>query len=188
MQEKVIGVSGAIGSFSEQAAKEYCRKHEIGDYKLEYLVSVENVLSALENKKIDMGIFPIENSNGGIVIESVYAMSRYIFNIHELFEIPVIHCLLVIPGTKLEDIKTIASHDQALKQCKMFVKRRFPQANIEERDDTAKAARDLSEGVLSPDTAVLGPEGCAQLYGLEILEKGVQDLKFNFTSFLAVTK
>lgn len=188
MEEKIIGVSGAIGSFSEAAAKEYCRKHDIENYKLEYLVSVENVLRSLTENKIEMGIFPIENSNGGIVIESVYAMSRYIFQIQELFEIPVIHCLLVKPGTKLEDIKTIASHDQAIKQCKMFIKRRFPTANIEERDDTAKAARDLSEGILSPDTAVLGPEGCAALYELEILEKGVQDLKFNFTSFLAVTK
>lgn len=188
MQEKVIGVSGAIGSFSEQAAKEYCRKHDIDDYRLEYLISVENVLNALENRKIDMGVFPIENSNGGIVIESVYAMSRYIFNINELFEIPVIHCLLAKSGTAREDIKTIASHDQALKQCKMYIRRSWTNINIEERDDTAKAAKDLSEGILTPDTAVLAPESCAELYGLTVLEKGVQDLKFNFTSFLAVTK
>jgi len=188
MEEKVIGVSGAIGSFSEQAAKEYCRAHKFENYKLEYLISVENVLNALENKKIDMGVFPIENSNGGVVIESVYAMSRYIFQIHELFEIPVIHCLLAKPGVTKEDIKTIASHDQAIKQCKMYIKRNWTNANIEERDDTAKAAKDLSEGILPADTAVLAPESCATLYGLDILEKGVQDLKFNFTSFLAVTK
>lgn len=189
MQEKItIGVSGAVGSFSEAAAKEYCRKQDVQDYKIEYLVSVENVLNALENGKINLGIFPIENSNGGIVIESVYAMSRYIFNIRELFEIPVIHCLLTKPGMKKEGITTIASHDQALKQCKMYLRRRYPSAEIIERDDTAKAASDLSQGILSPGTAVLGPEGCAALYGLEILEKGVQDLKFNFTSFLAVVK
>ncbi len=188
MQDTLIGVSGALGSFSEQAAREYCRKNNIKDYKLEYLISVPNVLAALDAGEIDMGIFPIENSNGGIVIESVYAMSRHLFEIKELFEIPVIHCLLAVRGTKIENIKAIASHDQALKQCKMFLRRRFPNAEIIERDDTAKAARDLSEGVLSPDTAVLAPENCAELYGLEILEKGVQDLKFNFTSFLAVTK
>lgn len=188
MQETITGVSGAVGSFSEAAAKEYCREQDIKDYKIEYLVSVENVLNALENGQINLGIFPIENSNGGIVIESVYAMSRYIFNIRELFEIPVIHCLLVKPGVKKEDIKTIASHDQALKQCKMYIRRNWTNAGIEERDDTAKAAKDLSEGILPPITAVIAPEGCAKLYGLEILEKGVQDLKFNFTSFLAVTK
>jgi len=188
MQEKIIGVSGAIGSFSEQAAREYCRNKNIENYKLEYLISVENVLNALASEKIDMGIFPIENSNGGIVIESVYAMSRYIFKIQELFEIPVIHCLLVKPGVKREDIKTIASHDQAIKQCKMYIKRNWTDINIEQRDDTAKAAKDLSEGILTPTTAVLAPESCAKLYNLEILEKGVQDLKFNFTSFLAVEK
>jgi prephenate dehydratase len=188
MKKIIVGVSGALGSFSEAAAKEYCRKNSIEDYKLKYLISVENVLSALDEEKIGMGIFPIENSNGGIVIESVYAMSRHLFDIKELFEIPVIHCLLTTQGTKSEDIKAIASHDQALKQCKMFLRRRYPAAEIMERDDTAKAARDLSEGILSPDTAVLAPEGCAALYGLDILEKGVQDLKFNFTSFLAVAK
>ena len=188
MQEEIIGVSGAIGSFSEQAAKEYCRNKKIENYKIEYLISVENVLSALKEEKINLGIFPIENSNGGIVIESVYAMSRYIFNIRELFEIPVIHCLLTKPGIARENVKTIASHDQAIKQCKIYIKRSWPAAAIEQRDDTAKAAKDLSEGILPPDTAVLAPESCAELYGLEILEKGVQDLKFKFTSFLAVEK
>jgi prephenate dehydratase len=188
MQNKLIGVSGALGSFSEAAAKEYCRKNDIKNYKLEYLVTAPNVLSALDDGRIDMGIFPIENSNGGIVIESVYAMSQHLFDIKDLFEIPVIHCLLAVPETKSENIKAIASHDQALKQCKMFLRRRFPDAEIIERDDTAKAARDLSQGILSPNTAVLAPEGCAKLYGLNILEKGVQDLKFNFTSFLAVVK
>ena len=76
-----IGISGDIGSFSEQAAKEYCQKNKISDPKIKYLISVENVLSALDKDEVDLGVFPIENSNGGIVIESVYAMSRHIFKI-----------------------------------------------------------------------------------------------------------
>lgn len=188
MEEQIIGVSGAIGSFSEQAAKEYCRKHKIKNYKLEYLISVENVLRELHGKNISLGIFPIENSNGGIVIESVYAMSNYIFKINELFEIPVIHCLLAMKTVQIADIDTIASHDQAIKQCKMYIKRNWAGASIEERDDTAQAAKDLSNGILPDSTAVLAPESCAELYGLMVLEKGVQDLKFNFTSFLAITR
>lgn len=184
-----IGISGALGSFSEQAAKEYCRKNKIEDYKLEYLISVENVLSSLDKKEIDLGIFPIENSNGGIVIEAVHAMSKHLFKIKEMFEIPVIHCLLIKPGTKKENIKNIASHDQALKQCKMYLRRQWPAAHLIEWQDTAKAAKDLSEGkLLSGDTAVLTPESCADIYGLEILEKSVQDLKFNFTNFIAAKK
>ena len=183
-----VGISGDVGSFSEQAANKYCQKNDISNYDLKYLISVKNVLDALDKKDIDLGIFPIENSNGGIVIESVYAISQHIFKIKELFEIPVIHCLLAKPGKKKEDIQTIASHDQALKQCKMYLKRQWKEAHLQETQDTAKAAKNLAEGKLSDNTAVLAPENCAILYGLEVMEKGVQDLKFNFTSFLTVEK
>ena len=87
-----------------------------------------------------------------------------------------------------ENIKTIASHDQAIKQCKMYLKRIWPKATLEETSDTAKAAEDLSKGKLPKTTAVIASENCAKLYELKILEKGIQDLKFNFTSFLAVKK
>lgn len=184
----LIGLSGAHGSFSEQAAGEYARVNNLSKLKLEYLISVENVLTALDEGKIDLGIFPIENSNGGVVLEAIRAMSQHIFNIKNIFEIPVIHCLLAMPNIKKEDIKKISSHDQAIKQCKMYLRRRFPQTEIIEWPDTAKAAKDLSGGKLTLDTAVIAPESCAKLYGLEILEKGIQDLKFNYTSFLAVTK
>lgn len=184
-----IGISGDIGSFSEQAAKEYCQKNKIEDREIKYLISVENVLTALDKEEINWGIFPIENSNGGIVIEAVHAMSRHLFKIKEMFEIPVIHCLITKPGTKKEDIKNIASHDQALKQCKMYLRRQWPTAHLLEWQDTAKAAKDLSEGkLLSSDTAVLAPESCAALYNLDVLEKGVQDLKFNFTNFIVAEK
>lgn len=188
MSKIKIGVSGDVGSFSEQAANEYCRKNQITDYELKYLISVEKVLNSLENEKVDLGIFPIENSNGGVVIESIYAMSRYIFKIKDIFEIPVIHCLLTKKGIAKEDIKSIASHDQALKQCKMYLKRQWSNASLKETADTAKAARDLSEGKLNDETAILAPESCATLFGLMVMEKGVQDLKFNFTNFLAVEK
>ena len=188
MKSLIIGVSGAKGSFSEQAAKDLARKNNIKNYKIKYLISVENVLEALDKKEIDLGVFPIENSNGGVVLEAIHAMSRHIFKIKELFEIPVIHCLLVHKNASKEDIKTIASHDQAIKQCKMYLKRIWPKAALEETTDTAKAAEDLSKGNLPKTTAVIASENCARLYGLKILEKSIQDLKFNFTSFLAVEK
>lgn len=189
MEEIKIGISGDIGSFSEQAAAEYCRKKRISNYELEYLILAENVLSALDRKEIDLGIFPIENSNGGVVIEAVHAMSRHVFRIKEMFEIPVIHCLLARPGAKIENIKKIASHDQALKQCKMYLRRKWPAVQLIEWQDTARAAKDLSEGkLLSSDSAVLAPESCATLYGLMVMEKGVQDLKFNFTNFIVAKR
>jgi prephenate dehydratase len=189
MNKKIkIGICGNIGSFSEEAANYYCQKNKIRDYELIYLITAENTLSAVAKGGVDKGIFPIENSNGGIVYESVYAMAKYTFNIEKMFDIDVQHCLLVLPGKKLGDIKKIASHQQALKQCKMYLKKKWPDAELLDWPDTAQAARDLSKGKLSEDTAVVAPLICSKLYNLETLEEGVQDLKFNFTSFISAVK
>lgn len=183
-----VGVMGNMGSFSEEAAIYYCQKQKIKDYELVFLLSAENVLRELSQKEIDMGIFPIENSNGGIVYESVYAMAKYNFWLQEFFEIDVRHNLMVRPETKPADIKTICSHPQALKQCRMYLKRKWAELDLKEYSDTASAAEDLSTGVLPKDTAVIAPKKSAELYRLEIIEEGIQDLKFNFTTFIAASK
>lgn len=183
-----IGVSGGVGSFSEEAANYYCQKNKIKDYKIEYLISVEKVLTALDKEEIAKGIFPIENSNGGIVYEAVYAMAKHLFKIENFFEIDIKHCLLVRPGVNPADIKKIVSHQQALKQCRMYLKRKWPEVELEEYSDTAEAAKDLSQGELSASAAVIAPKICASLYKLEILEESIQDLKFNFTTFIAAVK
>jgi prephenate dehydratase len=188
MKNLIIGVSGSLGSFSEEAAKYYCAKNSITNYELAYLISVENVLTALGKGEINKGVFPIENSNGGIVYEAVHAMSKHLFNIENMFEIDIRHCLHVITGVNPGDIKKITSHQQALKQCRMYLKRKWPEVEIEEYCDTAQAAKDLGAGKLEKTTAVIAPRSCAELYGLEILEEGIQDLKFNFTTFIVASK
>lgn len=180
-----IGVSGNVGSFSEEAANHYAVKNKLENFELAYLVSAERVLSDLTSGKIDLGIFPIENSNGGIVIEAVYAMAKYSFAIESLFEIDVKHFLHCKKGKTAEQIGKIVSHQQALKQCRMYLKRRWPDVELEEYADTAQAAKDLSEGKLNENVAVIAPERCAELYGLDILDESIQDLKFNFTTFVA---
>jgi prephenate dehydratase len=180
-----IGISGAKGSFSEEAARTYVRKLAIKKAQIEYLVSVENVLTALENGGVDLGIFPIENSNGGIVIEAVYAMAAHRFAIKKIFEIDVHHCLIVKNGATAGSIKRIVSHDQALKQCRMYLKRRWPKVKLEEYADTAKAAEDLASGTLPKSVAVIASRAAAEQYRLSILEESIQDLKFNYTSFIA---
>ncbi len=175
---------GAEGSFSEEAARTYIEKENIADAELAYLISAENVLSGLERGEIDLGIFPIENSNGGIVIEAVYAMAKHRFQVKKMFEIDVHQNLLVMPGVNADQITKITSHDQALKQCRMYLKRKWPGVDVEEYADTAKAAKDLSEGTLAPTTAVIASRMAAEIYGLDILEESIQDLKFNYTSFV----
>ncbi|HMB65288.1 MAG TPA: prephenate dehydratase domain-containing protein, partial [Patescibacteria group bacterium] len=159
-----IGVSGNRGSFSEEAAQYYCQEEKIEDFDLSYLENVSNVLESLSKKDIDRGIFPIENSNGGIVYEAVQAMSKYKFQIDKIFEIDIKMNLLVGPGVNAQQIRQIVSHPQALKQCRMYLKRRWPETELKEYSDTAGAARDLSQGVLPPDSAVISPRICAELY------------------------
>lgn len=178
-----IGVMGAKGSFSEQAGERYLA--EIGGNGVVLpLVSAENVLSALKNKEIDRGVFPIENSNGGIVIEAVHAMAKYTFEIEKMFELDIHHMLLVKQGVTASHIKNVTSHDQALKQCRMYLKRVWPDADITPYADTAKAAADLANGTLPDSTAVIASRRAAEMYNLDILEESIQDLKFNYTTFV----
>ena len=182
-----IGISGAKGSFSEEAAREYAKKNKIRKFSLDYLISVENVLSALENGTIDLGIFPIENSTGGVVTEAIRGMANHNFTINQLFDIDIHQNLLVRKGVSREKIKTITSHEQALKQCKDYLKEHWRGTKINEYEDTAKAAEDLAKGKLPPSTAVIASSTAAKLYKLEILDASIQDLKKNFTTFIAAS-
>ena len=183
-----IGISGAQGSFSEEATEVYTRREGLKKYKISYLITVENVLAALEKGQIDLGIFPIENSNGGIVIEAVHAMAKHRFSIRKIFEIDVHQNLLVKKGVTADNIKTILSHDQAIKQCRFYLKRVWPKVTIKEYPDTAKAAEDLAKGKLPATTAVIASLKAAKLHKLDVLEPSIQDLKFNYTSFVAAVR
>lgn len=183
-----IGVMGGKGSFSEQAGMRYAAEEGIIDAEILPLISAENVLSALENSAIDKAIFPIENSNGGIVLEAVHAMANHRFTIERMFELDVHHMLLAKPGIDTTVVTAISSHDQAIKQCRMYLRRIWPNVEIVPYKDTAQAAADLAAGVLPATTAVIAPKGCATLYGLQILEESIQDLKFNYTVFVVASR
>jgi prephenate dehydratase len=177
---------GIRGSFSEEAALEYARDNALGEVEIIELLSTEGVLSAVEDGRIDYGIFALENSNGGVVYESVYAMAAHRFRVVDLFEIDVNHTLLVHPDLEgRQQIDRIASHQQAIRQCRMWLRHNFPTTLVTEEADTAEAARMLGAGELPPTTAVIAAERCADLFGLRVLERRIQDLKFNFTTFVA---
>lgn len=175
---------GARGSFSEKAGEQYIAQEHIHNVEIVPLISAEAVLAAVENKACEKGIFPIENSNGGIVIEAVHAMAKHCFAIEKMFELDIHHMLLVKPGITASHVTAIASHDQALKQCRMYIKRVWADADVVPYMDTAKAAEALADGTLPDTTAVIAPRGCATLYNLHILEESIQDLKFNYTTFV----
>ena len=184
----VIGVSGAHGSFSEEAGRAYAHQAGMKSYKIEYLMTVEQVLAALEEGKIHLGIFPIQNSTMGLVAEAAHAMAKHRFHIKKIFEIIIHQNLLVKKGVKAEKITKIVSQEPAIRQCTMYLKRVWPKTKLGNYEDTAKAAKDLALGRLPASTAVIASRAAAHLYKLDILEESIQDLKFNYTSFIAAVK
>lgn len=185
---EIIGVSGAQGSFSEEAARTYAAKQGIKRFEISYLVSVENVLTALEGGEISLGIFPIQNSTMGLVHEAAHAMAKHRFSIEKIFDIIIHQNLLAKKGAKSKQITRIVSQEPAVKQCTMYLKRVWPDIKIGNYEDTAQAAKDLASGKLPASTAVIASKAAADLYGLDILEESIEDLKFNHTTFIAARK
>jgi len=155
-------------------------------FKVEYLITSENVLEAVESGKTDFGIFAMENAQGGVVIESVEALARHRCEIIEMFHIAVQQCMLARRGVFLGDITEVHSHQQALRQCRDYLAEHFWTRPLIEEDDTAESARRLKEGKLPVTAGVIGPKHCAELYGLVVLDENIHDLKNNLTLFLGV--
>ncbi len=180
-----IGVSGDQGSFSEEAAMLYAANTGKA-VDLKYLIDMERVLSTLEHGKINLGVFPVVNSRGGLVHAAFAAMGQYKFKMIDEIWLNVKQCLLAKKGITPSGIKVIASHPQALVQCERYLEREFPKTKLLEWEDTAKAARDLTRGKLPRYTAVIAPARSATLYGLTVLAHDIQDVRPNFTTFIVV--
>ena len=188
MKKNKIGIQGGRGSFSEEAAKKFAVNHGIQDAEIIYLISSKAVLEGVESGKVRYGVFAMENAQGGVVIESVEAMAEYRCRILEMFNIPVSQNLLAKEDINIGDITEIHSHQQALRQCKDYLAQHFWTRPLIEADDTAESARRLSQNKLPKTAAVVGSKNCAALYGLNILEKDIHDLKHNLTLFISVEK
>ena len=185
---KKVGIQGLEGSFSEQAAKFYCNKFDIQDFELAYLVSSMNVLNGLNNNDIDVGIFAMENAQGGVVIESVKALAENNCKIIDMFYVEISQNLMAKDSISLGEIEEIHSHEQALKQCKDYLAEKFWSKKLVETDDTAKSAQDLASGKLGDNVAVIASKQSAEKYGLNIVDHDIHDLKKNLTLFIAVER
>lgn len=184
--DMIIGVSGDVGSFSEEAGWIYAAKAHSGHHELRYLIDMEGVLSALENGEIDVGIFPFVNYNSGIVWPAFSAMGRYSFMPIDDLQLNVEQCLLAIDDVPLNQIKVLYSYTPAFEQCKGFINQHG--YTIVDWGDTAKAARDLASGLLPANSAVVGSAQAASSYNLKIIKRGIQDLQPNITRFIVVKK
>jgi prephenate dehydratase len=188
-----IGIQGGQGSFNEEACRHYCQTHDIPDYQVRYLFTTERVLRALHQGTIDYGVFAIQNARGGVVMETIQALSGYTCDILEVFDIVISHCILHHPETEFETVDTLISHPQALAQCAANLKMRYPalrQVSGEgDQIDQALCAQQIAAGNLPRSTAVLAPRVCAELYGLRIHDQHLQDLgDQNLTTFVWVRR
>lgn len=166
---------GAPGSFGHQAALAFCAGCDT-----EPCPRFEDVAAAVAGGEADRGVLPIENKRAGIVAgvaEIIAASGVRVLAEHEM---PVRMHLLALPGVRIEEIRLVASHPVALKQCAESLARLG--LAIEPASNTAVAAQALN----ARDKAVLASEAAAETYGLHILRHDLQDDPSNFTRFAII--
>ncbi len=188
----IFGIQGGIGSFNEQMVLKYIADQKIKNYEIRYLYTSERVLKEVHGGNVDIGLFAIHNSIGGIVDESIQAMARYKFTIVKELSIPIQHFLMKRKDIAENSIKIIMAHPQVFKQCTSTLKKSFSRLKQKSGSgdlvDTAKAGKALAEGELPKNTAILGPKRLAELYNLDIIAENLQDDKTNNTAFLLVSR
>ena len=109
-----IGVSGDVGSFSEEAGFTYAAKAQGGESEMSYLIDMEGVLAALSRDEIDVGIFPFVNYNSGIVLPAFSAMGKYSFVPIDDLQLNVEQCLMAKSELALSEIKELYSFNRKI--------------------------------------------------------------------------
>ena len=145
----------------------------------------EDVFNKVVNKECDYGFVPIENSIIGNVAVNMDLFMQFDVRITGEFYLPINHCLLALPGAKINNIKQAYSHPIALAQCRDFLHKKKIQLISD--FDTAGSAKRISEQK-NLEIAAVGSELCQNLYGLEILEKNIQTTSNNITRFVSFTR
>ena len=179
-QTATVACQGVEGAYSQLACEKLFRLPNIF-----YFNSFDAVFSAIEKGLCRYGIIPLENSTAGSVNKVYDLMMRHNFRIVRSVRLKVDHNLLVKPGTKLEDIQEIYSHEQAINQCARYLQK-FSGVKIIPCENTAMAAKYVSEA--GGGAAALSSRSCAKLYGLTCLEESVQDQGNNYTRFICISK
>jgi prephenate dehydratase len=177
-----IAIQGIATSFHEVAALTYFND----PIETVECLSFHQLCESLKNGTSDYAVMAIENSIAGSILPNYFLLQDYHFNIIGELYLPIHMNLLVLPGTKLSDIKTIESHPMAIRQCTEFL-HALNGVEIRESDDTALSAKRVKELKLK-NTAAIANEFAAKKYGLQILEKRIETHKKNFTRFLVLAK
>ena len=151
-----------------------------------YVKSFGAVVSAVESGLCKFGVLPIENSSNGSVRAVYQLLQEHDLSVVRSTRLCIRHELLALPGTRLEDITEIYSHEQAIGQCSKFLGS-LKDVKVVPCGNTAAAAKLVAESG-NPRAAAISSHPCAALYGLECVNGDIQDSDNNYTRFICVTK
>jgi len=195
LMSKEIGYLGPVGTFCELATKKY---FGLGEYTFKPCPSIQNVFASVHLGEVAMGVVPMENSCEGTVNQTIdllaYGFScepegksgKYDVKIIGEIILPIKHSLLARPDMKLEEVSSIISHPQALAQCRYYLEKILPQANLVEVSSTAEAVKQVSQS--KEPWAAIAMANTAEKYGLKILDQEVNDYTSNETRFIVISK
>jgi prephenate dehydratase len=174
-----IAFQGEPGAYSEQAVFDY-----FGQVQTLPCESFDLVFEAVNSGKCNSGLIPIENSLAGSIHQNYDLLLRNNLHINGEYFLRVRHCLIANLGVKKADIKKAISHPQALGQCAGYL--RSHDIKPEQVYDTAGSVKMLKESG-EGDVAAIASRRAAELYGMQILEEGIEDNPENYTRFLAIS-
>ena len=179
-QKARVVFQGAEGAYSQAAMDKYFGE-SVNSFHVE---TFRDAMSAIDEGSADFAVLPIENSTAGIVNEIYDLLVEFENYIVGEQVIPIEHCLLALPGTKMEEIKRVYSHPQSLMQSTRYLSEHdWQQISMQNNAFAAlKVAKDKDQ-----TQAAIASEYAGQTYGLEILEKGINDSDSNSTRFIIVT-
>ena len=145
----------------------------------------EDAFNAVETGKADLAMIPIENTIAGRVADIHYLLPESKLHIVGEYFLPIHFQLMVLPGVKREEIRTVHSHIHALGQCRKYIRKNGWKGVV--AGDTAGSARFVAQEN-QRSMAALAPALAAELYGLDIIERNVEDTDSNVTRFVVLTK
>src|SRR5690242_11278030 len=145
----------------------------------------QDALEAVSSGRAGLAMIPIDNSIAGRVADIHHLLPESGLHIVGEYFMPIHFQLMVVPGTRLEQVRTVRSHTHAIGQCRRIVREHGWNAVV--ADDTAGAAREVAE-LDDATVAALSPRLAADLYGLEILAEDVEDEHHNTTRFLVLSR
>jgi len=179
--QMIIGVMGPEGSYSERAAKLWALKNSLKDADFRYFADIEDAFLAAVKGRADISVVPVENSiEGSVGVTLDLLLENEAIIIGEIV-VKIEHCLL--SKGEPEKIRVILSHPQGLAQCRHFLKKHFPGAELRSTGSTSHAAR--LAGEFEEMAAIASPEA-AERYGLKTLLSNIQDRKENYTRFIVI--